>query len=830
MRKLSIVFGLIILVLIFLYLAPDATLIRYVSPLKSAFPEATVVISHINAVRAALPEAILVTAIFLFLAIVLNYLKAKSVQPAKETEMALIVPPTNEADEDLNSLAAKFELSLNQSTNFGPTIDEAKIEHSVTEVEKARIAPDVNQAERGLNCLATQFEQGLNPSTNFGPTIDGAKLLPTEGKARTAFQANQANAELTSLEEGIVEPASDSCAKIGAATRVEDKECKTFSKDCQFSLGIDLGTNKIAIAISEIDNDQANIVEVTQLLQPYLVGEKPTLPFMLYTPPPDEFPRAALSLPWRAADGAPIIGVLARDQGALVPDRLITSVMSWLSNPYIDARQPFLPLRSDIGEERLSPFECLRNCLEHIRESCLYATWSQGKYFNLEGAQVVLTVPTYFDEIARSLTAEAAFAAGLGKVVLLEESFAAFYAWIAQAGNSWRAQVQPGDIVLVCDVGGESTEFSLIGISEKEGCLDLKRLNMAEHILLGGDNMDLALAHALRARLESEGKSISELQFRSLRRSANKVKDAMFQDESITELPITIPDLVSTKLNRQTLEQVILDGFFPINGIENTPEKIRRASLQEFGLPYATDPLISRHLARFLMRSLGNLHSGETPNRIGNEGDSRRPLLPTAVLFNGGVFKGAPIRRRILELLAAWNEGRPVKELSVHETDLAVARGASFFGRNRIKGKQIRLKATASYSYYIGFDASMPAVPGIKQPIKSLCVVPQGMEEGAEVPIEGRDFFLLTGEPTEFRLFSSRRDDTPGQIIPNAEHELREMMRFEVDLPTVENDPAGQLIPVKINAVLAEFGILDLWIKHIKSDRRWKFRFVVKME
>ena len=451
----------------------------------------------------------------------------------------------------------------------------------------------------------------------------------------------------------------------------------------RFSLGIDLGTSNSAIALSEVDSDQTNIIEITQVLGPNQIGEKPTLPSALYIPHPDEFPEGAFPLPW-PSDPRSIIGLFARDHGALVPDRLVTSAKSWLSNPHIDPRQRSLPWKSEIHEEKLSAFDCSRSYLEHMRESFRYAVRNQGKDLDLTDGQVVLTIPASFDDIARNLTAEAAEAAGLGKVVLLEEPLAAFYAWTAQAGKDWRAHVRPGDIVLVCDVGGGTADFSLIAISEKDGALDLNRISVGEHILLGGDNMDLALAYALRAKLEADGKSISDMQFLSLTHSAGKAKVAMLEDELMTEFPIAVPTrgssllgkTVSTKLDRQTLEQIVLDGFFATTSIDDLPQKTRRAGLQEFGLPYAADPVISKHLARFLTRSLENVQSSQALSAlVSAESRSKSFLAPTAVLFNGGVFKAAALRRRVLDLLTAWNEGQPVRELAGHEPDLAVAKG-----------------------------------------------------------------------------------------------------------------------------------------------------------
>ncbi len=504
----------------------------------------------------------------------------------------------------------------------------------------------------------------------------------------------------------------------------------------RFSLGIDLGTSNSAIAISDIDGERTDIVEPTQVLGPNRIGEKPTLPSVLYIPHPDEFPEAAFPLPWRPSErGEPIIGTFAREHGALVPDRVITSAKSWLSNPHIDPRQRVLPWKSEIKEEKLSAFDATRICLEHIKESFRNAMRAEGRELDPADAEIVLTVPASFDEVAKNLTAEAAEAAGLGKVVLLEEPLAAFYAWTAQAGADWRAQVRPGDIVLVCDVGGGTADFTLIAISEKDGVLDLERISVGEHILLGGDNMDLALAYALRAKLEAEGKSIGDMQFLSLIHSASKAKEAMLEDETIPEFPIAVPSrgsslfggTVSTTLDRTTLEQIVLDGFFATTGIEDLPQKARRAGLQEFGLPYASDPVISKHLARFLTRSLENVESSEAlRSLIGPEARQKPFLAPTAVLFNGGVFKAAPIRRRVLALLTAWSDGAAVRELAGFEPDLAVAKGASIYGRNRATGKGLRIRAGASRSYYIGLETSMPAVPGFKPPLKALCVVPAG--------------------------------------------------------------------------------------------------------
>jgi molecular chaperone DnaK (HSP70) len=601
----------------------------------------------------------------------------------------------------------------------------------------------------------------------------------------------------------------------------------------RFSLGIDLGTSNSAVAVDDFESDRTAIVEVTQLLGPNQIGEKPTLPSALYIPHREEFPEEALRLPWSKVSGSAIVGHFARDHGALIPDRLITSAKSWLSNFHIDPKKPVLPWKSDIKEQKLSAFDCSRRYLEHMKEGFLYAERAQGHSWNLAEGEVVLTVPASFDEVARNLTAAAADAAGFGKVVLLEEPQAAFYAWTAQAGSDWRNQVTRGDIVLVCDVGGGTADFSLIAISEKDGNLEVERISVGEHILLGGDNMDLALAYTLQAQLETAGKPIDSWQFLALIHGARNAKVSLFTDLSLEQTPIAIPSRGSSLLKKTISTK--LDGFFPLTKVTDLPRESRGAALLEFGLPYAPDPVVSKHLARFLTRSLINVKASPVLTSLVQsrpEALEGQYLKPTAVLFNGGVFNAAPIRRRVLDLLALWNNGLPVRELEGFQPDLAVAKGAALYGRTRATGQGIRIKAGTARSYYIGLESSMPAIPGFKPPIKAICVVPQGMEEGSELLIDEQEFGLITGQPADFRFFASevRSGDAPGQIIPNAERELEETARIEVTLPAIEGFPEGQAIPVVINPIVTELGNLELWMKHTGSDRRWKVDFQVRME
>jgi hypothetical protein len=377
-------------------------------------------------------------------------------------------------------------------------------------------------------------------------------------------------------------------------------------------------------------------------------------------------------------------------------------------------------------------------------------------------------------------------------------------------------------------------------VTDVEGELELERISVGEHILLGGDNMDLALAYTVRGKLEATGQSLDSWQFLALVHAVSKAKITLFEDATLAAAPIAVPSrgsslfatTVSTSLDRATLEQVVVDGFFARTGIDDLPHENRRGALQEFGLPYASDPVVSKHLARFLGRSLQNVKASEKLAALVGRRAATGVLMPTAVLFNGGVCKAAAIRARVLDLLAAWNGGQPIRELQGFELDLAVARGAAIYGRYRATGKGMRIKAGAARSYYIGLESSMPAIPGYRPPVKALCVVPQGMQEGTELVIEGRDFGLVTGRAADFRFFSSavRSGDTPGQILPDAERELEETSLLEIELPAVDELAAGQVVPVRINAVVTELGTLELWMQHANSDRRWKVEFQVRTE
>ena len=608
--------------------------------------------------------------------------------------------------------------------------------------------------------------------------------------------------------------------------------------DNNLSIGIDLGTSNCALALSR---ENLEIVEITQLTGAGAVGESSLLPSSIYLSASGEFADQALNPPWAVNQNRDYaVGIFAREHGAVVPDRLISSAKSWLCNSHVDRKSAFLPWRSESVSSKLSPVEASARLLRHLRDNLLFHRPGGESSADLDAAQTVLTVPASFDEAARTLTAEAAQQAGWSSVVLLEEPQAAFYSWISRAEDQWRKQICPGDLILVCDIGGGTTDFSLIAVSQENGELCLDRICVGDHILLGGDNMDLALAFAARGALEQQGVSLTQWQMLALVQLARSAKERLFADPELNEVPLSIPgrgssllrNTVSAVITREQAISVVLNGFFPQTAPTDLPEERKTAGLQEFGLPYASDPAVTKHLARFLQRSLTNVLSDPSlRGRIAPQPNVEQAafLRPTAILFNGGVLKAAAIRERIMSILREWIGSGNITELAGGDLDQACARGAAYYGALRRSGKGLRIKAGTARSYYLGIEASMPAVPGYRPPVRGLCVVPQGTEEGTTLVLPEQEFGLATGQPAEFRFFCSttRAGDHLGTVIEDAEHELEETARLEVLLPAVA-DQAASVVPVRLQAVVTEVGTLELWMKHLSSDSRWKLDFNVR--
>ncbi|MDB4967923.1 MAG: dnaK 1 [Myxococcales bacterium] len=568
-------------------------------------------------------------------------------------------------------------------------------------------------------------------------------------------------------------------------------------------VGIDLGTTNSALA--HIDPERGARIVSDEILQTVGAGEvlpRPTLPSFLYLAGEHELPPDALKLPWPALPGAPynrIVGEFARTQGTNVPARLVSSAKSWLCHPRVDRLAPILPWgESTVETERISPVEASASYLRHM-----VGYWQHTHGRVLADEDVILCVPASFDEVARELTVRAAAEAGLERVTLLEEPQAAFYAWLADHATS---ELTVGDTVLVCDIGGGTTDFSLITV--KEGPT-FERTAVGDHLLLGGDNLDLALARRVEGRLMRGGK-LDPHAFQQLVQACRVGKERLLGDENRAAWTVTIAGRSSKliggamhdEITRADAEELVLDGFFPRVEAGAGPER-RRLGIQEFGLPYAADPAITRHLAAFL-----KLHGAR----------------PTAVLWNGGVLKSAAIRTRILDVLAAWLGAAP-RVLANDAPDLAVARGAAYYGLAR-RGTGVRITGGSARAYYLGIDTA-EVKPG---QVTVLCLTPRGFEEGAEVTLTEHALELLTNRPVRFRLFSSsdRVGDRAGELLTLPPDGLAELPPMYTVLRFLRSSHETAL-SVNLHAAMTEIGTLEVECvaraTGNEQEDRWKLAF-----
>ena len=600
----------------------------------------------------------------------------------------------------------------------------------------------------------------------------------------------------------------------------------------RFVVGIDLGTTNSSLAYYDTglgDDAALTHLKIPQVVAPGVVEERPLLPSFLYLPGPNEQPAGALKLPW-AADRDYCVGEFARVFGSQVPTRLVASAKSWMSHPGVDRRAAILPWKAPENGRRVSPVESAAYYLKHLVDAWNHLIAKDVLEHRLENQDIVLTVPASFDAIARELTVEAAKAAGLEKVTLLEEPQSAFYAWIEATHDKWRDQVEVGDVVLVCDVGGGTCDFSLIAVSEEAGQLVLARVAVGDHILLGGDNMDLALAHHASMAFTAKGIKLDAGQMHALWHSCRLAKETIFSSgkdtAAITVLgrgSKVIGGTIKGELARADVEKVLVDGFFPDTPRDEKPRMQRTVGLQEIGLPYAADPAVTKHLGFFLTRNDEVLqeHAATKKGR-------KKAAQPAVVLFNGGVFKANPLRERMLEILGKWiNPKAGVRELQGVDLDRAVAGGAAYYGLVR-RGKGIRIRGGAARAYYIGVETSLPAVPGSPPPIKALCVVPFGMEEGTESDVPGLEFGLVVGEPAEFRFLGStiRRADSVGTMVDEWEGQIDELTPMSATLETPGKE--GRTVPVHLHTRVTEVGTLELSCISRDGKQKWKLEFNVR--
>ncbi|MDL2122395.1 MAG: Hsp70 family protein [Deltaproteobacteria bacterium] len=595
-----------------------------------------------------------------------------------------------------------------------------------------------------------------------------------------------------------------------------------------YIIGIDLGTTNSVAAYTEVNSTRGEssdikILKIPQLVGPGTVEKREILPSFILMNEKNDAMDEALNLPWDNEIHY-VVGERARDRGAEIPGRLISSSKSWLCNTMIDRNKPVLPWGGENKEAKLSPVEASAAILRHIRDAWNNIIAGHDEKLLIQNQEIFLTVPASFDAVARELTVKSATLAGLSNVSLLEEPQAAFYAWIESSGNQWRDSIKEGDLVLVCDIGGGTSDFSLINVSDNDGELLLERIAVGDHLLVGGDNMDLALAYSVSKQMAEKGTKLDSWQMRGLWHSCRKAKENVLSDSEKKNYPVTIlgrgssliGGTIKTELSMNDVQQVILDGFFPKCEITAEPITNQKTGLKEIGLSYEADPAITHHLAAFLGR-----------HKI--DGESNRS--PNAIIFNGGVMKADPVRKRIKEVLSSWagyGSSSSIKEIDTKDFDLSVARGAVYYGLAR-RGDGIRIRSGLGRSYYIGIAASMPAVPGMPAPTRALCVAPFGMEEGAKAKLENQEFTIVVGEPVKFDFLGSslRPEDSLGTVVDDWEDEINEINEIATIETTLDGD-YGSVIPVNLEIDITEVGTLELWCVAREDDRRWKLEFNVR--
>ncbi len=602
------------------------------------------------------------------------------------------------------------------------------------------------------------------------------------------------------------------------------------SQPSRYIVGIDLGTTNSAVGYVDTHREpwRVQTLRVPQLVDVGQIEPLQTLPSFLYQPTPDERSGKGWRLAWHREVPDRVAGVLAREQGARKPGRLIASAKSWLCHSGVDRTGDLLPWQAAADVQRVSPVEASACFLRHLRDAW-DAVFPRDP---LNEQDLVLTLPASFDEVARELTVQAAIAAGLPRVVLIEEPQAAFYAWIDAHQQDWDQRVQPGQKILVCDIGGGTSDFTLIRVRRGEGDkVQFHRVAVGDHLILGGDNLDLALARHAEQQL---GDTLDPHQWAVLVRICRRVKEDLLSEVCPETLSINLPGLgakligggIRIVIQREEARSILLDGFFPQVSLADRPTK-QQSGFREFGLPYASDPAVTRYLAAFLS---AHRHAGEpVPDASSGEVDepggttAADPARPDLVLFNGGVFASPQIRQRLLEVLGSWfcddDPDWAPTVLDNPRLDLAVAQGAAYYGTVR-RGRGVRIAAGLARSYYIGVDGDVPS---------AFCLVPGNAEAGQEIDLVQHPFQLLVHQPVEFPLYVSsvRLADQPGDLFPVDPEQMKPLPPIRTVLRTRGKKQAAS-IPVTLHARLSEIGTLELWCSEVGSQRSWRLQFDIR--
>lgn len=601
----------------------------------------------------------------------------------------------------------------------------------------------------------------------------------------------------------------------------------------RYLIGIDLGTTNCAVAYVDT-TESANganasairTFDIAQLTGPGEVRMLPLVPSSLYFPADDEISSGSVNLPWQERPTA-IVGTMARDQGALVPGRQVSSAKSWLCQSAIDRTANILPRDAEPPEPMISPVEASARYLMHLRSA-----WNHGKEGGdpqelLENQEIILTVPASFDEEARELTVEAARQAGMHKLTLLEEPLAAFYAWMGRNQDVMKQHLRDGELVLICDIGGGTSDFSLVHTRVQGESVEFERTAIGEHLLMGGENLDLALALRIEQKLKAK---LSLRQRHALRVSCAAAKERLLSEEGIDHLPINIlgggrsvvGQMLSSELRRDEVTETITNGFLPLTAPAEMPRRSRAAGLREIGLPYAADPAITKHLAMFLKNAAMTMDA--KGNQQPDQGNRRRMAKPDAVLFNGGFCTPIIVRERITEAIGKWfddGSGWRPRVLSNEALSSAVAVGAAYYARVK-RGIGLRVEAGSASTYYIGLRS--------EQGIKGLCVLPSGTNEGTTLPPLDHQFMAAANRPVSFHLYSSTiHHSAHGAIVDLDAEEVRRhaplvtLLRYGKKLNQME-------LAVRLSARFTEVGTLELWCESTNSPHRWRLQFELRGE
>lgn len=599
--------------------------------------------------------------------------------------------------------------------------------------------------------------------------------------------------------------------------------------DHPFLIGIDLGTTNSAVSFVDLRkaaggrNPPIELFTIPQLTGLGEFNRLPVLPSFLYLPGAYEVDPKVLVHPWPTPDDH-FVGALARDHGAKVPGRLVSSAKSWLCHANVDRNRPILPWGAPEEVPKVSPVQASAAYLAHIKRAWNHVLGDEEELF-LENQTVILTVPASFDEVARELTLSAAKLAGYKHVTLIEEPLAAFYSWLIGHESGWEKFVRPGELILICDVGGGTTDFTLITLrAVKGGSPRFERIAVGDHLILGGDNIDLALARQVESQWTDLRTSLSTDRWKSLCHQCREAKERILSGETdahrITLMGTgsrLIAGTVSAELDRATMEQIILEGFFPVIDDIGGGKPAQRPAITEFGLPYEPEPAITRHICRFL-----NRHQRDVAKSVG-----KTYPLPDLILFNGGSLKPKIIQDQIIRAIGKFfgdEDAEGPRMLHNPDLDQAVSLGAAYYGLVKI-GRGVRVGSGSPRSYYLGLgrEAHNAGVPA-----QAICLVERGLDEGSTIKLSDKQFEVLANQPVRFDLFSSsyRGEDRSGGIVTIDETftplpPLQTVIRYG-------KKGTKTRIPVQIEAEYTEMGTLALFCRSMTSGHRWQLQFQLR--